>query len=231
MLTLKKRRKAMVQSQIIKLILLIFSFILIFSFLYQFYGKLTKHANEEACHDSLVLIQVLAEKSPTPGATYVKPWPATCKTQDRVIKTKDPEKAKKELAEMMSWCWWMMGEGVMKPFEKDWVGGRDCFVCYTAQFPELEEPIDQQDMLFYLKEKGKKGTTYYDYLKYEEDKLVKDAVMNPIGNTRVYVVVYIRPGTFFWGKVNTDGVYVTDVNYGKSGCKASWFTTEGVKTT
>jgi len=198
------------------------------NFIYQFYGKLSENADEEACRDAIVLTQVLAEKVTT--GEYLKPWPVTCKTEDKVIETKDPIKVQRELAELMAWCWWMMGEGAIQPFDKEWVGGRDCFICYTAQFPEIEEPISKEEFLFYLQEHGRKDLTYYDYFKYEEDKLVKDALNEPIGKEKIYTVVYIRPGTFFWGTVNDDGVYVSDVNVGKSGCKASWFTTETIKT-
>lgn len=190
-LPLKFKKKALVESTLVKIILLIVSCILLFVFIYEFYSKATERIDEKACHDAIVLTQVLAEKTHT---TSVKPWPAICKTKDNIIKTNDPEKAKKELAEMMAWCWWMVGEGVIKPFDKDYFyGGRKCFVCYTAQFPDLKEPISKEDFLFYLQDKGREGTKYYDYLKYGEEKVIDSPLADPIDNKKVYAVVYSNP--------------------------------------
>jgi hypothetical protein len=203
---LRKNKKAMVKATIIGLALLIISFILMFSFMYQFYLKSTEFINEEACHDALVLVQILAEKMSYKGvsAEYAKQWPGQCKTQDRVYYDTDPAKAEKRLAELESWCWYMMGEGVMKPFDKDWfTTERKCFICYTVSFPNLEGQITPQDFSFYLTDaKAKNGQKYYDYLKYDENPLITTPLADPISKNRIYSIVYTSPAdTAFTGGI------------------------------
>ncbi|MFO8016171.1 MAG: hypothetical protein R6U32_03640 [Candidatus Woesearchaeota archaeon] len=219
----KKKKGLLVEAKLIKLILLIFSFILLFSFIYRFYAKSTEHADEEACRNSLVMIQTLAEKTKT---ETVKPWPRQCKTEDKEFNTQDPEKAKRQLADLMSWCWYMVGEGAIKPFDSDWLStSKKCFICYTVRFPYLKEPITPRDFLFFLQDEGRKETTYYNYLKYEEDKLVESPLVNEVNSEGVYSVVYSDPGDktavnlgFIGGATKEDVVYVANTTSGVSGC-------------
>lgn len=191
-----RKKKAFVKMEIIKIILIIFSFLLLFYFIYQFYSKSTEFANEQACHDSIMLIQALASK--VMGGEYAKPWPATCKTKDIISKATTIEKAQKELAERMVWCYWMMGEGAIRPFDKDFFleSERKCFVCYTIQFPYMKGQIIPQEFMFYLQANGRKGVTYYDYLKYGQDKVIQSPLAYPINSQDVYVVVYTSPKAF-----------------------------------
>ncbi|PIN86117.1 hypothetical protein COV19_06490 [Candidatus Woesearchaeota archaeon CG10_big_fil_rev_8_21_14_0_10_44_13] len=197
-----KNKKSFIEWEVMKIILILFSFILLFAFLYRFYSKSTEFAGEEACHDSLVLTQTLAEKVAT--GQYLKPWPATCKTKEVVSKATEIDQAKKELAERMSWCWWMMGEGVIKPFDKDFfAGGKKCYVCYTMQFPFLKEPVSRQDFMYYLQQQGKEKMTYYDYLKYGEDKVIESPLTDPIDSKKIYAVVYTSPSDFTFNFILT----------------------------
>lgn len=201
------KKGLLVEGHIIKLILLIFSFLLIFAFIYRFYTNMTENADETACRDSMLLTEVLARRVEVAGANvgkYVKPFPAQCKTEDKMITTRDPDKAKKEFAELMAWCWWMMGEGNIKPFNKDWfIGGRKCFVCYTVRFPYIDVPISQEDFMFYLRENGREGVTYYDHLDYGGEKLIGTPLSDPIDNQRVYAIVYSSPQDPQFGLVLT----------------------------
>ncbi|PIN86115.1 hypothetical protein COV19_06480 [Candidatus Woesearchaeota archaeon CG10_big_fil_rev_8_21_14_0_10_44_13] len=189
---LKNGKKAMVMKYIVFLVIALISLILVFSFLYKLYSKTIGFSGEKNCRNSIVLQETLADKMPT--TKYTKPWPATCKTKDKVSEAKTAEDAKKDLAEMMWWCWWMMGEGAIRPFDKDWFsGGRKCFVCYTAQFPYLQGQVSRQGFTSYLREKGKEGATYYDYLKYSEDKVIENPMTDDIDKKGIYAIVYTSP--------------------------------------
>lgn len=88
----------------------------------------------------------------------------------------------------------MMGEGVLKPFDSDWLfTHKKCFVCYTMQFPYLKEPVYKEAMLFYMQSKGKKGMTYYDYLKYGDEKVIDNPIIDIVMNKRIYAVIYTNP--------------------------------------
>lgn len=98
----------------------------------------------------------------------------------------------------------MMGEGVLKPFDKDWfTSGRKCFVCYTAQFPNIKQPITQQDFNFYLQKNGRQGTSYYTYLKYSEDKMIDTPITDPIDKDKTYAIVYTSPSSPSFGFFGT----------------------------
>lgn len=205
LLAKKSRKKALIESKIVVLILIMVSLILLFGFLYKLYAKSTNNAAEQTCRNSIVLVDILADKIEAEwfeAGQHAKPWPATCKTQDKIINVKDTEKAKKELAELMANCWWMMGEGEIKPFDLDMFHvRRKCFVCYTATFPKLKGTIDSSDFMFYLREKGRKGVSYYDYFKYEGNPVMKTSLADPVDNKRVYSIIYMSPNDPAYGSI------------------------------
>jgi len=200
---LQADKRGDVKSTIIMWAIIILSLMLVFNFVYKFYKRSQEFQGEKECHDAIVLIDTLAKKSPVTGHEYAKPWPGTCKTQDRVYYDKNPEDAKKRLAELMYWCYWMMGEGVIKPFDKDWfASSRKCFVCYTVSFPSLDTPINSPEFGFYLQDnKARTKQTYYDYLKFSEEKLITTPLVDPVTKENIYSVIYISPTEFTAGTV------------------------------
>lgn len=225
------KKRGSLQSTIILWAIIILSLILVFNFVYKFYMKSSEFQGEKECHDAIVLVDTLAKKGPVPYAEYSKPWPATCKTQDRIYYDRNPEDVKKRLAELMSWCWWMMGEGVVKPFDRDWLEtSRKCYFCYTVSFPALESDISPPDFGFYLQDtKAKTGQTYYDYFKYSEEKIITTPLADPIRKGGTYSVVYTHPGDTsaisilgYYETIKNDLVYVADITRETGGCIGSW---------
>lgn len=205
--SLPENSRAQVIGEVVKLVLVVAAILLLFVFLYRLYAKATGDEGEKACHNAIVLQQVLVDKTkigPFTPAQYVKPWPSVCRTNDKIIKTDDPKKAKKELAELMWQCWWMMGEGVIKPFDKDWwSGSRKCFVCYTVQFPELEESVGKDELMFYMRKEEKEGKSYYDLFKYGDEKLISSPVTDPVMKGGVYAIIYSSPTDPSFGAMAT----------------------------
>ncbi|MFO8016172.1 MAG: hypothetical protein R6U32_03645 [Candidatus Woesearchaeota archaeon] len=234
-----KKGQGLTESNIVRLLLALITIVLLSGFIYLLFTGTTGHEEEKMCRKAILVQQTVAEKTSTAGSAmeYVKPWPSVCKTRDKIIKAKEPEVAMEELSELMWRCWWMMGEGEIKPFDKDWwSGGRKCFVCYTAQFPELEDDIAGTEFTQYLKENGREGESYYGIFRYEEDKIVENPLLDDVDNSRNYAVVYTSPSDITAWKYlfkksaevirgsREDMVYVTDMERGNVGCYGSWFT-------
>ena len=173
----KNRRGELTTKQLVVIIILIASFIIVLFLLFRL--NLGETSSKEICHNSVVL----KEKS------GILAGPLDCRTNYLCISGgKDCEEISatstvkvnpenknetmKALADEMSDCWWMFGEGKI-----DYVSARAftkvaCSICSIVEFKDISvDSISYQEFYNYLKTTPKTKTqTYLQYL-YSTDTL------------------------------------------------------------
>ncbi|MEM4703139.1 MAG: hypothetical protein QXP53_01505 [Candidatus Pacearchaeota archaeon] len=191
----KNKRGVTIQSTIIVLIILIIGAAVLFFILKIIPYKST--AEKEACHQS-VLLRGKSIMGLEPGQALV---PLNCKTQHIEISSMNEETIKREIANAMYDCWWMLGEGKLQFWtENAWkeMGlGKvrsSCVICSTIKFDEsVKRKALQLDMASYL-EKTKITDSNITYLEYfTEEKgvtLPTDVEAPPITTDKDYIVVF-----------------------------------------
>ena len=102
-----RKKGATVQTIIISIIILVTSAAIIFFFLKAFPYKET--IDKEACHQSVILRNNALLKG-----EFGLEIPLNCKTQRIKISSTNEESIKREIADAMYDCWWMLGEGKMQ---------------------------------------------------------------------------------------------------------------------
>lgn len=172
-------RGELTTQQIILLIILIASFVIILFFLFRL--NLTSESDAEICHNSVVVrgsSVVPAEASPLKcSRQYIcitKDGSCEGLTNPVIEKVKTEEEVYEILAEKMSDCWWMFGEGKIDYVGKD-VFTKDnyCSICSQilfddslAEIEEFSENEISKDKLYdYLSSSShSEGQTYSEYL-------------------------------------------------------------------
>lgn len=231
-------------KQLVMIIVLIVSFIIVLFLLFRL--NLGETTSKEICHNSVIL----KEKS------GILAGPLDCRTNylcisggggcEEISATStvkvDPENKNeimKALADEMSDCWWMFGEGKI-----DYAGAGTwtkvaCSICSIVEFDETlqETPISYQEFYNYLKTTPKTKTqTYLQYL-YATDTLDDfDEGFNPdnylnnkIEFDKTYFILtglaeegVLTPRWKFWQTKATPQPVVilekTNENYNKIGC-------------
>lgn len=183
------KRGAITQQVLIALIILIFVAAVLLLFLRLIPYKAI--SEKEACHQSAVLRNNFFLKGELGPEV-----PLRCKTQQIVIKTTDEELIKKEIANAMYDCWWMLGEGKLnffqrKPTLKD---PSYCVICAIISFDEnTQKKVPRiEGMTNYLSSTKipQKNITYWDYITGGEAPLknITDPVV--IETNRKYAIIY-----------------------------------------
>lgn len=182
MLLSKKRSRKAQYAFMAQLIIAILAFVLIAMTISKFMvGKDTKEA-EILCQQSIA-IRAATTLQIGDDAEFTS-LPMLCKTLDKKVETGKREEVKKEIADMMTRCWWMFNEGryddAMNTAQLGNMLGfnspNKCFICYSAlvegnKKDEIEGgPISKGEMYKYLSETQYpkiKNTTYSQYIEYK----------------------------------------------------------------
>lgn len=173
------RRGEMTTQQIILLIILIASFIIILFFLFRL--NLNSESEDEVCHNSVVMRGSSVIPSGSVPLKCSREY--ICITQDGsceeltnpvVKKVKTSDEVYEILANEMSDCWWMFGEGKVDYIGKDFfLKDNYCSICSQVLFDnslsEIEDFSEGQiskDVLYnYLSaNKHSEEKTYAEYL-------------------------------------------------------------------
>ncbi len=195
---MKNKRGMTVQSMLIGIIITILSAAIIFLFLRAF--PFTSTVDKEACHNSVILRNnaLLRGEGILPETI-----PLNCKTQDIKISTSNEEVIKRDIANSMYDCWWMMGEGKMDFFSesawRDWgvpgagTAKSSCVICSTITFEENAQG-HQVDLLSYLEQTRvpSKNLTYLEYLSQEEKaELPTEIKVEKLDTNQNYAIVFM----------------------------------------
>ncbi|MGB9708377.1 MAG: hypothetical protein ACPLXC_03595 [Candidatus Pacearchaeota archaeon] len=208
------KRGVTVQSVVIGMIVLV----IVAAILFFFYKSLpyTETVNKEACRQSVLLrSQSLAGLQPG----QVLGIPLNCKTEEIKITTANEDVIKKEIANAMYDCWWMLGEGKLDFFtENVWqsygIPGAgapraSCIICSTIRFDDnVKAKINSIDMTQYLIDTKipTKNITYFDYFTEQADRsLAVDVKAPPIDPKQDYTIVFMGiRGRSYWEVLQND---------------------------
>ncbi|MBL7055548.1 hypothetical protein ISS07_01405 [Candidatus Woesearchaeota archaeon] len=152
----------MTKEALLSILLLSAAFILVFGVAKLIVDEAEDKTTESICKGSVVLREKTHQQinDPTGNIELASvSSPLLCKTIDRKIpesKEADEEQVKKEFSKMMTSCWSMFGEGLIKDvFKQGDPFTNNCFVCYTANLRETKNfreknSISSQEFLQYL---------------------------------------------------------------------------------
>lgn len=179
---LKNRRGEMTTQQLVVLIILIASFAIILFLLWRM--NFGETSNEEICHNSVVL------KSKGGGLA----GSLNCKTSyvcitkggecpdfnpTETIEVKNKNEIMKAIADEISTCWWMFGEGDANYGEGLASSSVHCALCSVIKFDDETEDITYKEFYEYLSKTKKDETqTYLKYL-YGIDDLASLKIKEP----------------------------------------------------
>ena len=218
--------KAMTAGFLVAMIITLVSFVLIAGTVSRVLGSGSDKAAEELCHDSIALrakTMINIEGKVLEGT--IKPVPVLCKTIDKKIISKDREQVKEEIAQKMTRCWWMFGEGriedllrgsninsVLKvlSFENS---QNQCFNCYTLTVghfdDEKDEGISSQEMVSYLTTHPTSGATYLDYIQSSGGPgrvMITTPNILPDSQYSISMMPRNKEGGGFWGLFKSAGI-------------------------
>lgn len=184
-----KEKKALTRHTLVLLIIAVISLAIAGFFLLKYFSPFFLGTiDKETCHNTALTRAAIIEKGGILRITEllnILP-PLKCKTQYSCLSMggKCPEKfeaitleneegIKKEIANAMYDCWWMLGEGEKQIFPVGWVEGTTlygksfCVICSVISFSEdvQEKHEEIKDMTFYLAENviPGKNITYSEY--------------------------------------------------------------------
>lgn len=201
-----RKKGALTQQVLISLIILIIAAAILF-----FVLKIIPYkpvAEKEACHQSVIL-RSKSIMGTSPSQYLV---PLNCKTQYIKISTTNENVIKKEIANAMYDCWWMLGEGKLDFFsESFWrqvgipglgTAKSACVICSVIKFDNnlKEKPINLNILEYMEKTKiPEKNFTYLEYFTGQENaKLPTELKAETITTDKDYAVIFmgIRGGSF-----------------------------------
>lgn len=146
--------------------------------------------SKQACHQSVIL-RSKSIAGLKPGQALV---PLNCKTEEIVIKTTDEERIKKEIANAMYDCWWMLGEGKLNFFSRGWTKDVYCVICSRIKFDEkVQEKIKKiNDLDSYLQNTKipKHNITYAEYFTTEKAPQIAKESPVSLDTDKEYLLVY-----------------------------------------
>ncbi len=171
----KNKKGELTTKQLVVIIILIASFIIILFLIFRL--NLGETSNKEICHNSVVL----------KGKSGVLAGPLDCRTNylcisgggdcekisaTSTVKVDTKNETMKALADEMSDCWWMFGEGKIDYVTPGTFTKVACSVCSIVEFKNIPVgSISYQEFYNYLKTTSKtKAQTYLQYL-YSTDTL------------------------------------------------------------
>ncbi len=203
------KKAAIVQYTLITIIILLASAAIVLLFLKAF--PFSETIDKEACRTSVALRNEAYLRGENILPEIV---PLKCKTEEITITTENEELIKRNLANAMYDCWWMMGEGKMQPFaESTWrnfgfEGAQSaCVICSTIEFDKGSKN-KKIDLLPYLvtSKIPLKDITYFEYFTDKADKgLATQLTTTSIDTNKVYTVVFMGVrGKSFWDVLKAD---------------------------
>lgn len=165
----KNKRGELTTKHIVMIIILIASFIIVLFLLFRL--NLGETSSKEICHNSVVL----KEKS------GILAGPLDCRTNylcisgggdceeisaTSTVKVNNKNETMKALADEMSDCWWMFGEGKIDYVAPGTWTKVACSVCSIVEFKDIPvDSISYQEFYNYLKTISKSSSqTYLQYL-------------------------------------------------------------------
>ena len=171
---MKNKKAELTTKHLVMIIILIVSFIIVLFLLFRL--NLGETTNKEVCHNSVLLKH----------QTKVFSGPLDCRTNYLCISggedcegipttstiEVDPDKEEtknetmKALADEMSDCWWMFGEGKIDYVGETFSGNMACALCSVIEFDEtIEGSVSYSEFFNYLKTTPKSSSqTYLQYL-------------------------------------------------------------------
>jgi len=178
---IKDKHAELSTKQLVTIIILIASFIIVLFLLFRL--NLGETTAKEICHNSVVLKEksgILAGPLDCrtnylciSGGKDCKGISATSTIEDEPNKEETKEEIMKALADEMSDCWWMFGEGKIDYVDRDAFMKVACSICSIVEFDEKlhTTSISYEEFYNYLKTTPKTKTqTYLQYL-YATDSL------------------------------------------------------------
>ncbi|MCS7134284.1 MAG: hypothetical protein NZ889_00270 [Candidatus Pacearchaeota archaeon] len=184
-----KKKAGITQHFLIGLIILVVAAALLFYFFRQIPYK--ESSEKEACHKSVVLRNEIFLRG-----ELVLEVPLRCKTQKIKIDSTNEETIKREIANTMYDCWWMLGQGKMNFFQRKPTLGNPsyCVICATIEFDEkVQKKIKKIDgiLLYLIKTKVPgKNISYWEFLQNAEAPIEKLPVEISLETNRKYALVY-----------------------------------------
>jgi len=184
-----EKRGQISQSVIISIIILL----LVAGILFYFFKVMPYKpiVDKQACYQS-VLLRSQNILGVNPGQKLQVPL--NCKTEEIEINSVDSDFIKREIANAMYDCWWMLGEGERNFFSKTVMGSTHCTVCSRIKFGEsTQKKIKEiKDFDLYLQNTKipKKNLTYMDYFTGgNEFEKIADSPIN-IDTRKEYAITY-----------------------------------------
>ncbi len=219
---MKNRKAEITTAQIVTIIVLIVSFIVILFFFFRL--NLGATTNSEICHNSVVL---KAKSSGISGdlkckTSYVcisggKNCADMNPTVTVSVDSNNKDEIMKAIAEQMSDCWWMFGEGKLNFGERGIIGSGGCALCSVVAFDEKVSgnAITYSEFYNYLANTKKDETqTYLTYLygvydiatlNQQYPVLENNAGNNTLGNEKFGITTGYNTG-LAWGIFSGNGI-------------------------
>lgn len=173
---LKSKSGVIITTTLVKITILMLSFMLIGGSIARFASKAGEKDTEAICRVSVDARVASITNAKLLGLEVegVKSTPLLCRTIDKKLSGKK-EKVMDDLAEMISNCWWMFRQGETADLFKSIPGvsgNNKGMVCYTALIKDIEEAdyITGLEFLTYLSKKSHPDMGpeeyYTDYIQY-----------------------------------------------------------------
>ncbi|MCL6500499.1 MAG: hypothetical protein K6T16_00495 [Candidatus Pacearchaeota archaeon] len=187
------KKGASVQTIIIGIIILLITAAIIFYFFKALHHKET--IDKEACHQSAILRNNALLKGEL-GPEI----PLNCKTLQIKISTADEEFIKREIANQMYDCWWMLGEGKLNFFKRDpslQYYKSHCVICTIITFDKnVQERLPEirgMDEFLATNKIPTKNITYWQYFTNTEAPVVARAEQErgAIKTDKTYAIIYV----------------------------------------
>ncbi|MEM4215138.1 MAG: hypothetical protein QW484_02120 [Candidatus Pacearchaeota archaeon] len=205
------KRGVTVQSMLIGIIIVLLIAAIIFFFLKALPYKET--VDKEACRNSVILRNnaILRGEEMLPETI-----PLNCKTQEITISSTNEDFIKREIANAMYDCWWMLGEGKMQFWsESTWKEfglanvKASCVICSIIKFDKSVKAKNLKlDVASYMEQTKipNKNITYLEYFTDETGaKLPTDVQAPPITTDSDYVILFMGiEGDELWEPILRD---------------------------
>jgi len=172
----KTKKGIVITTTLVKITVLLISFMLIAGSIARFASKVDEKETEAICRSSVDVRASTLQSAKVAGVSFddVKVSPILCKTIDKEI-SGTREEVMDQLSEMMVRCWWMFRLGKTEDLFKG-VPGTDRKnygqVCYTALIKEIDDDrkfFAGDELLAHMsakKHKDMKEGNYIDYIQY-----------------------------------------------------------------
>ncbi len=170
---MKNKKAELTTKHIVMIIILIASFIIVLFLLFRL--NLGETTNKEVCHNSVVLKGRLPLGGPLDcrtnylcisGGEDCEGIPTTSTIEVDPNKEETKNETMKALADEMSDCWWMFGEGKINYVGERFSGNMACALCSVIEFDEtIKGSVSYLEFFNYLKTTPKSSSqTYLQYL-------------------------------------------------------------------